>query len=247
MKPPPWKVGELAKRTGMSVRALHHYDEIGLLEPSLRTPAGHRLYDVRDVQRLQQVQSLRMMGISLDEVKRLLDGPAVSPRQVIDQHLTRLHEQIAMHARLAERLTALATHLDVAAVGSIDELCHVIEAMTTMEKYFTTDQLEVLRERRERITPEHIQEVQDAWAEIIPKVQAAIDAGTDPAQPDVIALADRWRTLVREFTAGDPAIGKAVMTTYEHEGPALREKLGPVPTPAMFEYIGRAMKHLAPV
>ena len=63
-----WKVGELAAHTGLSVRALHHYDEIGLLSPSARTPSGHRLYAHADVERLQQVQSLRSMGMSLDEV-----------------------------------------------------------------------------------------------------------------------------------------------------------------------------------
>ncbi len=243
-KPPPWKVGELAKRTGISVRALHHYDEIGLLVPGLRTASGHRLYDRRDIERLQQIQSLRLMGIPLDEVKRLLDGPAVSPRQVIDVHLTRVHKQIALHARLAERLTALAIHLDSAGGASLEDLCAIIEAMTTMEKYFTTEQLAVLRDRRTGISEQHMHDVQDAWAEIIPKVRAAMDARVDPASPEVLALARRWKALVVEFTGGDAAIGKAVMTMYEHEGPALEEKLGNVPTPAMFEYIGRAMKAL---
>jgi DNA-binding transcriptional MerR regulator len=55
MKPLPWRVGELARRTGLTVRALHHYDEIGLLRPSLRTPSGHRLYAGADVSRLQQI------------------------------------------------------------------------------------------------------------------------------------------------------------------------------------------------
>jgi DNA-binding transcriptional MerR regulator len=244
MTHPPWKVGELAKRTGMSVRALHHYDEIGLLEPSLRTPAGHRLYDAADIQRLQQIQSLRLMGISLDEVKRLLDGAAVSPRQVIDLHLARVHEQISAQARLAERLTALALHLDSTGTGSIDDLCRVIEAMTTMEKYFTTEQLEVLRQRRSGIPEQRIKEVQDAWAEIIPAVQRAMDAGVDPGSPEILEIARRWRDLVNEFTGGDAAIKSAVMTMYKHEGEALREKVGPVPTPEMFVYIGAALKRL---
>src|SRR3954466_15634820 len=162
MKPPPWKVGVLASRTGMSVRALHHYDEIGLLKPSLRTPPGNRFYNTADIQRLQQIQSLRLMGLSLDEVKRLLDGAAVSPRQVIDLHLARLHQKMSAQARPAERLTALALHLDKAGDGSIEDLCHIIEAMTTMEKYFTTEQLEVLRQRREGISEQRQQEVQDA-------------------------------------------------------------------------------------
>ena len=67
------KVGELAKRTGLTVRTLHHYDEFGLLKPSLHTAAGHRLYTGEDVVRLQQVLSLRQFGFSLEEVRDFLN------------------------------------------------------------------------------------------------------------------------------------------------------------------------------
>jgi DNA-binding transcriptional MerR regulator len=67
------KVGELAKRTGLTVRTLHHYDEIGLLKPSLHTEAGYRLYTRGDVARLQQVLSLRQLGFALEEIRDCLD------------------------------------------------------------------------------------------------------------------------------------------------------------------------------
>ena len=236
-----WKVGALARRTGLTVRALHHYDEIGLLTPSGRTPSGHRLYELADVERLQQIQSLRLMGFPLDEVKRLLDGASLSPRRVIDLHLTRLQEQIAAQSRLAERLTALAIHLDRAEGVSMDDLCRMIEAMTTMEKYFTTEQLDTLRTRREGFTEQRAREVQAEWAELIPAVRAKMEAGVAADAPEVLALARRWRSLVEEFTGGDAGISKAVMNMYQHEGPALRQQMGDsVPTPEMFAYLGKA-------
>ena len=61
----PMKVGKLAKQTGVSIRTLHHYDEIGLLKPSHRTEAGHRLYTPGDIARLQQIKSLQHLGFSL--------------------------------------------------------------------------------------------------------------------------------------------------------------------------------------
>jgi DNA-binding transcriptional MerR regulator len=244
MKQPPWKVGELASRTALSVRALHHYDEIGLLEPTLRTPSGHRLYQQADVERLQQIQSLRLMGIPLDEVKRLLDGARMSPREVIDLHLARLHEHIALQNRLAERLETLATHMDQVESASIDDLCQIIQAMTTMEKYFTPEQLEVLRDRRTSITEEHMQEVRDSWNEIIPKVRNAMAANVDPTSPEILAIAKRWRALVDAFTGGDPKIAQAVTTMYQHEGPMLQKQLGEVPTPDMFAYMSKAFAAL---
>lgn len=240
MTQPPWKVGELASRTGMSVRALHHYDEIGLLTPSLRTPSGHRLYQDADVARLQQIQSLRLMGISLDEVKRLLDGAAMTPREVLDLHLARLHEQIARQNRLAERIETLATHMDRVASASIDDLCQIIQVMTTMENYFTPEQLEVLRDRRTSISQQHMDEVHDSWNEIIPTVRTAMEANVDPTSPEILAIAKRWKELVQEFTGGDPKIAHAVKTMYEKEGPALQQQHGNVPTPEMFVYMSRA-------
>src|SRR3989449_11352984 len=88
------KVGELARRTGLTVRTLHHYDEIGLLKPSLHTEAGHRLYTAGDIARLQQVLSLRQLGFSLEEVLDCLDRPGFSPLEVSRLHVARLREQI---------------------------------------------------------------------------------------------------------------------------------------------------------
>ena len=88
------KVGELARRTGLTVRTLHHYDEIGLLKPSLHTAAGHRLYTAADIARLQQVLSLRQLGFSLEQVRDCLDRPGFSPLEVIRLHVARLLEQI---------------------------------------------------------------------------------------------------------------------------------------------------------
>ncbi len=240
MSLPPWKVGELANRTGMSVRALHHYDEIGLLTPTLRTPSGHRLYQQSDVERLQQVQSLRLMGIPLDEVRRLLDGAGMSPREVIALHIAKLHEHIALQNRLAERLEGLAMHLNTVEVASINDLCQIIQVTTAMEKYFTPEQLEVLRDRRTSITEEHMHEVRDSWNEIIPRVRKAMAANVDPTSPEILAIAKRWKALVEEFTGGDPKIANAVMNMYDNEGPKLQEYLGEVPTPEMFVYMGKA-------
>src|SRR5262245_49278277 len=105
------KVGELARRTGLTVRTLHHYDEIGLLKPSLHTEAGHRLYTAGDVARLQQVLSLRQLGFSLEEVRDCLSRPDFSPLKVIGLHVARLREQIALGRQLCERLEALAALL----------------------------------------------------------------------------------------------------------------------------------------
>src|SRR5712692_10136203 len=144
------QVGELARRTGLTVRTLHHYDAIGLLRPSRHTDAGYRLYTAGGVARLQQVLSLRQLGFSLEEVRDCLDRPGFSPLEVIGLHVARLREQIELQRKLCERLEALAVHLRAAGEVSADEFLRTIEEMTMIEKYFTPEQQTLIQEGREQ-------------------------------------------------------------------------------------------------
>src|SRR5438874_10203342 len=141
------KVGELARRTGLTVRTLHHYDEIGLLRPSLHTESGHRLYTAGDIGRLQQVLSLRQIGFSLEEIADCLDRPGFSPLEVIRLHVARLREQIELQRGLCERLEGLATVFRAAGEVSADEFLHTIEVMTMVVNYYTSEQLETVNQR----------------------------------------------------------------------------------------------------
>src|SRR4051812_27526351 len=112
------RVGELARRTGLTVRTLHHYDAIGLVRPSRHTAAGYRVYTAADVARLQQVLSLRQLGFSLEEIRECLDRPGFSPREVVGLHLARLREQIELQRKLCERLEGIAAVFRTAGGGS---------------------------------------------------------------------------------------------------------------------------------
>ena len=97
-------VGELAKLTGVTVRTLHHYDELGLVRPSQRSEAGYRLYTDRDVLRLQQVLLFRELGLPLDEIAAVLDDPAFSRGDALRRHREVL---VGKRARLDAMLAAL--------------------------------------------------------------------------------------------------------------------------------------------
>ena len=76
-------VSQVARLAGVSVRALHHYDEIGLLKPSGRSEAGYRLYEQPDLQRLQQVLFFKELGFGLEEITRLVQDPAFDLRAAL--------------------------------------------------------------------------------------------------------------------------------------------------------------------
>jgi len=80
-----YQVSEVARIAGVSVRALHHYDAIGLLVPSGRTEAGYRLYDDEDLLRLQQILIGRELGMPLEEIKRSLDDPNFDRRAALEK------------------------------------------------------------------------------------------------------------------------------------------------------------------
>jgi MerR family transcriptional regulator, thiopeptide resistance regulator len=96
-----WSVGEVARLASVTVRTLHHYDELGLLVPSGRTASGHRRYEEADLERLQRVRFYRELGFGLDEVAVLLDG---SDRDPLDQ----LRLQHRLLVERGERLAAMA-------------------------------------------------------------------------------------------------------------------------------------------
>lgn len=234
-----WKVGQLARSTGLSVRTLHHYDHIGLLSPSRRSASGHRLYADGDVVRLQQIVSLRSLGLPLEEIREMLDRREISLAQVLTLHAARLRERITMQQRLVARLDAVAARLRSAGTVSADELIQTMEAMKMFEKYYTPEQLAAIEARREIVGEERIQQVQTEWPALIAEVQAEMDRGTDPSDPRVRELARRWMGLVSEFTGGDPGIARGVQSMYEQEDEVHGMKTAHMRP--MMEYVGKAM------
>ncbi len=102
-----WKVGPLASATGLTVRTLHHWDEIGLVCPSGRTTSGHRLYEADDVQRLYQVLALRQLGLSLDSIAAVTDGDT-SLSEILDAHRAYLDEQLTATRTLRAHVEMLS-------------------------------------------------------------------------------------------------------------------------------------------
>lgn len=105
------RVGEIAAATGMTVRTLHHYEEIGLVTPTGRTAAGHRLYGPDALERLYRVSMLRSLGFSLAQVRESLDGGSSQLRDVLAQHAAIVDERVRREQRLRSRLTALVERL----------------------------------------------------------------------------------------------------------------------------------------
>jgi DNA-binding transcriptional MerR regulator len=234
------KVGELARRTGLTIRTLHHYDEIGLLRPSLHTEAGHRLYTAGDVARLQQVLSLRQLGFSLEEVGACLKRTDWSPLQVIRLHLARVREQIELQRALCERLEALVGYFETAGEVSAETFLQAIEVMTMIENYYTPEQLESFRKRNAEAAARGEDPTRQGtadWAELMAAYTAEMQKGTDPADPMVQALEKRRQALVNAFSGGDPAIEQNLKRLWTEQGDKLCAQFGY--HPKLMEYLAK--------
>jgi len=209
-----WKIGELARRTGLTVRTLHHYDEIGLLSPRERSEGGHRVYGEGDVRRLYRIVSLRSLGFPLDAIGAALDRDGYDGRAAVRDHLHRLEDRIERDRALRRTLRSLLDRLET------DDFLTTIEEMTMHQRYYTPEQLEQLQRRRRDLGDQAIEDVEREWGEIFATLRAEMEAGTDPADPKLRPIAERGRELVAMFTGGDPGIKRSLNELWQNEDPA---------------------------
>jgi DNA-binding transcriptional MerR regulator len=237
------KVGELARRTGLSVRALHHYDQIGLLRPRLRTRAGHRVYGLEEVRRLQQIASLRALGLSLDEIRGCLDRPEYSLGRVLALHVERIRSEMGRQARLVELLEGIRRKAEGGQSLSVDDVTAAIEGTVHFERYYTPEQRARLAERGAALGADGLRRAQEDWAALFRELEDARRQDVPPGAPRVQALAERARELIQAFTGGDPGIRAGLERMYRDRGAAgALEGHGAGMSPALWEYYGRVMK-----
>ncbi|KVU21079.1 MerR family transcriptional regulator [Burkholderia ubonensis] len=240
------KVGELAKRSGLTVRTLHHYHAIGLLTPSARADNGYRLYDRDDIARLHQIQALRRFGLSLAEIGDYLNQPGAPLVDLVAKQITLLDRQIEQSAQLRERLVRLHAQLADGTEPELADWLTTLELMTVYDKYFSEEELARMPMYRKSQT-------RDAeWIALVADVRALYDAGVPPEDERVRALADRWMTLLVRDTNNDPRLLAKLNLMHERE-PSLQAQIG-IST-ALRDYVLRAVaetkmrifeKYLAP-
>ncbi|EIL91444.1 MerR family transcriptional regulator [Rhodanobacter spathiphylli] len=211
-------VGELARRCGLTVRTLHHYDTIGLLTPSVRSAAGYRHYDGANIERLHRIQALRQLGLSLADIGKALSGPLQPLAEVVDRQITQIDLELAEGTRLRERLVHLRGQLANGQSPDLADWLDTLELMTMYEKYFSPEELKTL--------PLHTNpDVLTDWSALVSAVQSAMDRGATPDDPDAQILAQQWMTMVGRGTGGNPAFLMRLHAMNENE-PGLRERSG---------------------
>jgi DNA-binding transcriptional MerR regulator len=222
MRVKSYTVSRLARMAGVSVRTLHHYDQIGLLEPSARTEAGYRLYGEPELLRLQQILFFKELDMPLGEVRQVLDDPGFDQVAALEHHRQSLQRRM-------ERLTRLLKTID----RTIDRLREDDMTLTDEELYkgFTLEQIEqVKHEAREMYDPALVEESEQRvkkmsraeWKAIgaegkaVTTVLAAL-VGRDSGDPEVQKLIARHRVWIENFYPCSAEVSRALGRGYvEH-------------------------------
>ncbi|PEM70562.1 MerR family transcriptional regulator [Bacillus pseudomycoides] len=238
-----WKVGELAKQTGLTVRTLHHYDQIGLFSPSEVTDSRHRIYTETDITKLQQILSLKQLGFTLEEIKETIENPDFNPIEIIKVQLETTKKQIEIQQKLYSRLEGMYELLSNQQEVQSENFIKLIEVINMSEKYFTHEQLEKIKIQNEQFSSEEKKEIEDQWFELIAKIRTELEKKTPTNHPEVIELAKRWKELTNKFTDGDPEIIKAA-ERFHAENPNNALQHGIDIDEKLYKFIKESMSHI---
>lgn len=242
MKKTTWKIGELASKTGITVRTLHHYHQTSLLVPSKFTESGHRLYTKSDIAKLQQILSLKQLGLSLEEIYNFIEKPNYNPIIVVQTQLESITEQIklkeTLRFELEQLLSILLNNQDIGA----DQFFKLMEVIQMNgQNYLTPDQVDKMKALNNGFTDEQKAEIKKEWDDFISKLKQHTENKTPVTDPSVKELTLYWENATASFTGNDPEITKAG-ERFHAENPNNPLSFGL--TAEMYQYLKTAMETL---
>ena len=198
-------IGDVARLAGITVRTLHHYDDIGLLTPTKRRPNGYRGYTDGDVSRLQQILTYRELDLGLDEIARILDEPS-DAIGALSEARRRIDGQLAKLGRIAATLdaaiesetkgTRMTPEEKLEAFGDFDPDEFADEAK---ERWGGTDAFKESTRRTSASTPADWKRQAEETDEIYQDLLALMAAGTPADSPQASALVDSHRAQITKW------------------------------------------------
>jgi len=196
-----WKIGELANETGLTIRALHHYDQIGLLKPSQETEGGHRVYTTFDVEKLQKIMTLKQLGFSLDKIKEAVESPDFSLSSATTQLRMEIEKRKADLDDIESRLRD-AEQFQSRGETPTGQILQLLSRMNLFERHLTKEQQELIKQHDLKFGPEKLDELRREWLAATEELQRAMNSKLSSSDWRAKAICMRWFGLACAFTGG---------------------------------------------
>jgi len=197
-----YQVKHVAELAGLTVRALHHYDAIGLLVPSARTAAGYRLYDDGDLLRLQQILIGRELGMSLEAIRRSLDDPSFDRRKALLAQRAELKARAERAAEMIRAIDAALTAIEENGMSKVD-MKAIFDgfdperyAEEAERRWGDTDAYEISAQRAKSYTESDWKTIREEQSAIYDDARAALEAGVKPDDSRAMDVAERHRLSI---------------------------------------------------
>jgi DNA-binding transcriptional MerR regulator len=240
-------VQEFARLAGVTVRALHHYDRLGLLRAK-RNGSGYRVYLAGDLERLEQIVALKFLGIPLKQIRTMLErddielSAALRTQRTVLEQKRRLLDSAIRAIEDAEKSIEPGGQADAALLAKIIEVIEMQNDSSWTDKYYSAEARAKIDARRGEWTPELQAEVSKQWTELFRDIEAALDE--DPAGATAQALGARWRKLVEGFTGGDREIGAGLKRLYADRPNwpgQMKQQMASYGNPKVWEFMDRVL------
>jgi len=209
-----FRVHEFAQLAGVTVKALHHYDRLGLLKPR-RADSGYRIYVEHDLERLEQIVALKFLGLPLKQIKILLERDPLQLPEALRMQRTILEEKRRLLDRAIGAIVNAETILQSGQPAGAPVFKKIIEAIEM--QVVSEDATEFMKnyyrgEAWDRFQAHHRDWPSRAWHDLFRDVTSALTE--DPASPRAQALAARWRQLRVSDCGGDPKVHSGLLKAW---------------------------------
>lgn len=228
------KVGQLAKRTGVTVRTLHHYDRIGLLVPAARSAAGYRLYNDDNLARLYQIQLLQGLGLSLADIGELMAEGAPGLRESIARQRESLYRRMEQARQLLGKLDRIEDQLQGGAPAASGDLLDLLALMQGYERHFSGTELATLTAYLRPL------KTRDHWQSLAVELRELQREQLPPTAAPAKSLAERWMATLERDASGHPVLFNKLIRSYGQER-ILQQQFGI--TAEQQRYITEAFAH----
>ena len=213
-----FRSGEFAYKAGVTIRTIRYYDRIGLLKPAAYSDSGQRLYTELDYARLQQILTLKLIGLSLDEIKNLLTTDRAEIEQLLERQKRVLSEQARQLAAVIQTIERAQAAMQTSQKFNLEHFIAIIKAVNMntqadwLDQFYTDEQKAKLASLNAAQTLDAQKSIGQAWKMLFQDIQSHL--GSDVADPIAQELVQRWDMLIGQIAGDDADLAANLNSNY---------------------------------